>query len=135
MYFKFGIDLFAFSLVLYAMHEFKKLNVWNFSIDLVTEIYKVTEVFPKTEMYGITNQMRRSAVSISSNISEGAGRKSKGEFLQFLSYANGSCYELETQLIISNKLKYIEPDLLNELLSKLSEIERMIYKLKMSISN
>ena len=115
------------------MHDFKKLNVWQLAIDLVTEIYKVTEEFPKTEIYGLTNQIRRSAVSIPSNISEGAGRKNDGEFQLFLGYANGSCCELETQLIIAKNLKYIVDETLNKLTVKLSEIEKKIFNLSKSI--
>lgn len=78
------------------MHNFKKLHAWNASIEMVTDVYKFTETFPKTEIYGLTNQMRRCAVSISSNIAEGAGRPSNLKFRVFLGYAYGSSCELET---------------------------------------
>ena len=68
------------------MHDFKKLDVWKISIDFVTEIYRITETFPKTKIYGLTNQIRKSTVSIPSNIAEGAGRKNNGEFRLFLGY-------------------------------------------------
>ena len=89
-----------------AMKAHHKLKVWQRSIDYVIEIYKLTEKFPKSELYGLTNQMRRSAVSIASNIAEGAGRSGKKEFKQFLSISQGSVAELETQLIISERLGY-----------------------------
>lgn len=84
----------------------KDLDIWRESIDLVERIYKITETFPQSEIYGLTNQMRRSAVSIPSNISEGAARSSNKEFIQFLYVSLGSLSELETHLIISGKLRY-----------------------------
>jgi len=90
------------------MKTHKDLLVWQRSIELVTGIYKVTKGFPKEEIYGITSQIRRSAVSVPSNIAEGAGRKSPKEFKQFLSIALGSLSELETQVIIAKNLNYID---------------------------
>lgn len=84
------------------------LRTWKKALDLVTEIYKVTDKFPKHELFAITSQMRRAAVSIPSNIAEGAARTSKREFLKFLSIARGSLSELETQVLISSKLGYLE---------------------------
>ncbi len=78
----------------------KKLNVWHKSIDLVQKIYEMTETFPKIENYGITNQIRRAAVSIPSNIAEGAARQTKKEFIQFVHVAQGSLSELDTHLEI-----------------------------------
>jgi len=92
------------------MKTHKDLEVWKISIEMVTKIYQITHGFPKEELYGLTNQIRRAAVSVPSNIAEGAGRKSNKEFLQFLYYANGSLSELETQLIIANNLKYIDDE-------------------------
>ncbi|MEX1262311.1 MAG: four helix bundle protein [Balneolaceae bacterium] len=89
------------------MHNYKELKVWNKSVNLATDIYKQTKNFPKSEIYGITSQIRRSAISISSNIAEGAGRSGKKEFKHFLNISNGSAFELETQIIISKKLEYI----------------------------
>jgi len=85
----------------------KDLEVWKKSIDLVGNIYNITDSFPNKEIYGLTNQIRRAAVSIPSNIAEGAARNSKKEFIQFLYFALGSLAELETQIIIANKLEYI----------------------------
>ena len=93
------------------MHNYKQLKVWNKSIDLVVDVYKATVEFPKEEKYGLISQMRRSAVSIPSNIAEGAGRSYDKEFCHFLSNAHGSSYELETQVIVSEKLKLISKDL------------------------
>lgn len=84
----------------------KKLDVWREAVELSVMIYKLTEAFPKTEIYGLTSQMRRAAVSIASNIAEGAARFSNKEFLQFLNIANGSLSELDTQLDIALRLQY-----------------------------
>jgi len=87
----------------------KDLEIWKEGIKLVTEIYKLTKDFPDEELYGLTSQMRRAAVSYPSNISEGAARNSNNEYIRFLYIALGSLSELETQIIISEKLNYI-PD-------------------------
>lgn len=83
------------------------LLVWQEAMELVQDIYSVTALFPKEEVYALTNQMRRAAVSVPSNIAEGAARTGKKEFLQFLSIARGSLSELETQILISDKLGYL----------------------------
>ena len=98
------------------MKTHKDLDVYKNSIDFVTVIYDVTKVFPKEEIYGLSSQIRRAAVSIPSNIAEGAARNSTKEFLQFLYIASGSLAEIETQLIISKNLNYLSVedfDLLN----------------------
>ncbi|MES2629075.1 MAG: four helix bundle protein, partial [Bacteroidota bacterium] len=87
--------------------DFRKLQIWQLSLDLCQDIYRLTAMFPKTEMFGITSQMRRAAVSISSNIAEGAGRSSIRQFSYFISISIGSSCELETQLVISKRLEYI----------------------------
>jgi len=89
------------------MKSFKDLDVWNKGIDFVAEIYKLTSRFPKDELYGLVSQMRRAAVSIPSNIAEGQGRRNAKEFIQFLYIAKGSLAEIETQLIICERLKFI----------------------------
>jgi len=104
--------------------DHKELNVWKQSVDFVVDIYRVTASFPKEEMFGLTNQMRRSAVSIPSNIAEGSARKNDAETIQFLHVALGSASELETQLIISNKLGFIE-DVSNQL-KTISEIKQQL---------
>jgi four helix bundle protein len=88
----------------------KKLDVWRESVALATHLYQVTEKFPKTEIYGLTSQMRRAAVSIPSNIAEGAARASSKEFAQFLNIAGGSLSELDTQLEIAGNLRYLSGD-------------------------
>jgi four helix bundle protein len=96
----------------------KDLDIWKLGIELVEEVYKTTVEFPKEEIYGLTNQMRRSSVSIPSNISEGAARGSKKEFIKFLYIALGSLAELETQTIISEKLGYLKNHQLMDLIEK-----------------
>ena len=114
------------------MRPHKKLNVWKKAINFVTSIYEVTESFPESEKFGLVSQMRRAAVSIPSNIAEGAARNSNKEFLQFLSIAQGSASELETQLIISEKLGFLKVE--NSLLfEELEEISRMLLGLSKSL--
>lgn len=110
-----------------------RLEVWKRAIEMVANIYKITENFPKTEIYGLSMQMRKSAISIPSNIAEGAGRSSKKEFEQFLSIAQGSVSEIETQLIIANKLNYISD--IDNLVKELDEISKMILGLCKSLKN
>jgi four helix bundle protein len=82
------------------MHKVKELKIWHKAMNITTELYDITKSFPKEEVYGITSQMKRAAVSIPSNIAEGAGRRSELEFRNFLNISNGSSYELDTQLLI-----------------------------------
>ena len=109
------------------------LDVWKKAIDLVTKIYALTKGFPKEEMFGLTNQIRRAIVSVPSNIAEGAARNTSKEFNNFLSIALGSLSEVETQLIISKNLKYINQENLDFHLSDLIVIRKMIIGLKKSL--
>ena len=90
------------------MHKFKDLTVWEKSQQLVKAIYESTSSFPKEEIFGLTAQIRRSAVSIPANIAEGCGRKTDKELCRFLDIANGSAFELETLIILSTDLNYLE---------------------------
>jgi four helix bundle protein len=116
------------------MNKFKELKVWQKSIQLVTDIYSATIDFPKEEVYGITSQIRRCAVSIPSNIAEGAGRGTKKDFSHFLDIAKGSSFELETQLIISRELGFIDHNIIVSILSELGEIQKMITGLQKSLN-
>ena len=111
------------------MHHLKELKIWSKSIDLTVEVYKATSIFPTEETYGLISQARKSAVSISSNIAEGAGRHSNNEFIHFLGIANGSSYELQTQLVISNKLGYLKEERLSPILQSIDEVQKMNYGL------
>ncbi len=116
------------------MHNYKQLKVWEKAMELVVAIYEATADFPKTETYGLTSQIRRSAVSIASNIAEGAGRNSDKEFCHFLAVAHGSSYELETQIIASERLKLITAESSNALCGKINEIQRMNYTLQTKLN-
>ena len=109
------------------------LEVWNKSIELVTNIYNITSQFPKEELYGIVNQMRRSAVSIPSNIAEGCARFSDKETLKFLSIAIGSAAELETQLIIKKNLKMYEEN--EDLIKQVETVKKLILGLVKYLNN
>lgn len=110
-----------------------KLDLWMKSVDLVVEVYNLTSSFPEAEKFGLIPQIRRTAVSIPSNIAEGAARETKKEFNKFLSIAQGSASELETQFIICERLKYIDNSTLEAVLSKTADITRMIVGLKKSL--
>ena len=107
--------------------SFKDLTVWQRSLELVKEVYQATEQLPRSELYGLTSQIRRAAVSIPSNIAEGYKRKNLGEYVQFLSIADASAAELETQLIISKGL-YPQIDFLKAE-TLLAEVQKMLYSI------
>ena len=106
------------------MKDHKDLEVWKSAIDLVMGIYEATAQFPKEELFGLTAQMRRAAVSIPSNISEGAARQTGKEFVQFLFIALGSASELETQLIIAEKLHYLQSA--DTLLARIASTKKLL---------
>jgi four helix bundle protein len=108
------------------MRPHQKLDAWGKSVDLVVEVYKATERFPKEEKYGLTSQIRRAAVSVPANIAEGAGRYSQKEFAHFLSNAQGSASELETELIIAHRFGYLSEALFLMLIADLERIGRLI---------
>ena len=111
----------------------KDLDVFKLSHDVALEIYKLTLTFPKGETYGLVSQLRRCCVSINSNLVEGAGRASSGEFKQFIGIARGSAAELEYQIEISRDLEYIEEKKAKELIVKTNRILMMLSKLLKSI--
>lgn len=115
------------------MHNMNELKIWHKAIDLSVKIYQLSAQFPTDERFGLVSQTRRSAVSIASNISEGAGRNTSGEFKQFLGIANGSAYELQTQIIIANKLGLVGDDQCAYVLDHIDEIQKMNYNLQKSL--
>jgi len=117
------------------MHDYKKLNVWIDSKELVSIVYRITANYPKEEQFGIINQIRRSSVSIPSNISEGAGRGFDKEFVKFLKFAYGSSCELDTQLIISNDLDYLSDVDLEDLSGRLVSIQKKLFNLIKSLQS
>lgn len=111
------------------MHNYKELVVWQKSRDLVSEIYEMIASFPNNEKYVLSSQMRRSAISISSNIAEGSGRKSNKVFAYFLSISLGSQYDQETKLIISQKLGLNSESQVSNVADKLTETQKITYTL------
>lgn len=111
------------------MHNFRELEVWKKAIELTTVYYKISKDFPKDEIFGLTSQSRRSLVSISSNIAEGAGRDTDKQFVQFLSVALASSFEFETQLLVSKNLEYVDFDSYTLIFNELRHIQNMLIKL------
>ena len=111
------------------MKTHKDLEVWKLSIDFVTDIYKVTSSFPKEDQFGLTNQIRRAAVSVPSNIAEGAARNSDKEFLRFLYISLGSIQEIDTQLLIALNLDFISSSDFDNLIIQLEQIAKMLIRL------
>lgn len=109
--------------------SYKDLEIWKHGVSNVTEIYKITYGFPDHEIYGLTSQIRRSAVSIPANIAEGWGRRKTKSFIQFLSIASGSLYELETLLQLANNLKYIDEKIFKQCSERIEPIGKMINSL------
>jgi four helix bundle protein len=108
-------------------NSFRDLIVWQRAMQLAVSIYRLTRDFPREEIYGLTSQARRSVVSISSNIAEGQGRLTRGEFRQFLGIARGSTFELQTQLEIARSLKMGDPKLLDEADGLSREVGKMLF--------
>ncbi len=106
--------------------SYKDLLVWQRSMDLVERIYRITSKFPPNEQWGLTSQMRRAAVSVPSNIAEGYGRQATGEYRHHLSIGRGSLLELETQILLCRRLKYLETPDADPLLAEIEELSRML---------
>lgn len=117
-----------------AKNSYQDLETWQRAMDLVEEVYEATKKFPREELYGLTNQLRRAAVSIPSNIAEGQGRDSVKEFLHHLAIAYGSLCETETQVLIAARLKYIEVTEKEKLLSRTGMVGRLLNGLSRSLS-
>ncbi|MEM6699264.1 MAG: four helix bundle protein [Bacteroidota bacterium] len=115
------------------MHNFKNLRVWQEAMDLAVFIYKITEQLPKEERFGLTSQIRRSAVSVPSNIAEGAGRNTNGEFNHFIGISNGSGCELQTQIILANRLGFISEQEQVAAFNKMEGVKKMSFKLQQSL--
>lgn len=115
------------------MHNFKKLDIWNKSVEFVTDIYRLVNTFPQAERFGLVSQMQRAAISISTNIAEGSAKSSNKDFARFLEISLGSAYELETELLVSFKLSYIEAGTYEQFQQKLSELQRMISGFKSTL--
>ena len=118
-----------------ALRSYQELIAWQRSIQLVADVYRAIQVFPREETYGLTSQIRRAAVSIPSNIAEGQGRLSRGEFKQFLGHARGSIFELESQLLIARSLDYFGDEETRILLGKVAEVARILNGLLRSLGH
>ncbi len=114
--------------------SYKELETWQLAMKLVAEVYRVTKDFPKEEIYGLTNQVRRAAVSVPSNIAEGQGRNSTKEFLHYLSIARGSLFEVETQLEIARQLFYIRSEDAALIEQLIASVGRLINGLSRSLT-
>jgi four helix bundle protein len=106
--------------------SFRDLKVWNLSLSLTTRVYAITSDFPKSEIYGLTSQMRRAAVSIASNIAEGSARCTRKDFKQFVTIARGSTCELQTQLLIAGRLGFVQRETVDEVIENANEIAAML---------
>jgi four helix bundle protein len=116
------------------MSSYKDLEVWNVSMNFVESIYDVTRNFPKEEIYGLTSQIRRAAVSIPTNLAEGAARKTQKDFAHFVSIAYGSCCELETLIAVSKRIKILNDADSETFNTALASISRMLKALRKSLS-
>ncbi len=108
-------------------HNYKELQVWKASMELVTESYKITSTFPKEETFGLVSQMRRASVSIVSNIAEGYGRGTNAQLLHFLDISQGSAYELETQYHVARNLNFIQQEQFELIVNRIISIQKMAY--------
>ncbi|PTB93947.1 four helix bundle protein [Marivirga lumbricoides] len=115
------------------MHNYKELKIWSLTIKLAEEVYVLTQKFPDEEKFGLKSQMRRCAVSIPSNIAEGAGRNGQKEFKQFLGIALGSLFELDTQVELSYSFKYISEEDYNSMQESITQIRRMTYSFQQKL--
>ncbi len=115
------------------IRSFKDLKVWQRSMDLAIVLYKITRQFPKEELYGMTSQIRKAAVSVPSNIAEGFGRYHNKEYKQFLHIALGSCAEITTQMILAMRLEYTPSAAAEKILNELEEISKMLMALILKV--
>jgi len=112
----------------------KDLLVWQRSMDLVETVYRLTANFPPVEQWGLVSQMRRAAISVPSNVAEGFGRQATGEYRHHLSIGRGSLLELETQILLGKRLKYLQPSDADSILKEIDEISRMLATLVAKLS-
>jgi four helix bundle protein len=116
-------------------HNFKNLKVWQKSVDLAVKVYKISQSFPPEEKFGITSQMRRSSVSVPSNIAEGTAKNTSKSFSNSLDISLGECFELETQAIIANRVGILDNDAFKDLDSDIDEIQKMIIGFKSTVES
>jgi four helix bundle protein len=117
------------------IESYRDLVAWQKAVDLVARVYEITKTFPTDERFGLTQQLRRAAVSVPSNIAEGKGRGTAAEFSRFLSIATGSLTEVDTQLVIAERLGFITNDTLDEVAGKIAEVGRIMTGLRKSLES
>ena len=115
------------------MHNFEKLKIWQKAMDVAVEVYKISLLLPIDEKFNLIHQIKKCAVSIPSNIAEGSGRNSNKEFIQFLGIANGSTFELITQLILAKRLSLVDEEIIQPIINQLVEISNMSFSLQKSL--
>ena len=117
------------------MHNFEKLKIWQKSMDIAIEVYEISSLLPNDEKFNLIHQIKKCAISIPSNIAEGSGRNYDKEFVQFLGIANGSTFELITQLILAKRLKLVNEDLIQPIISQLVEVSNMNFSFQKSLKD
>jgi four helix bundle protein len=115
------------------MHNFEKLKVWQKAMDIAEEVYKLCSLLPDDEKFNLIHQIKKCAVSIPSNIAEGSGRNHNNEFIQFLGIANGSTFELITQLILAKRLKLVSEEIVQPIINQLVEISNMSFSFQKTL--
>ena len=116
------------------MHNFEKLKIWQKAMDIAVKVYEISALLPTDERFNLIHQIKKCAVSIPSNIAEGSGRNHNKEFIQFLGIANGSTFELITQLILAKRLKLIEESIIQPIINQLVEVSNMSFSLQKTLN-
>ena len=116
------------------MHNFRKLDIWIDAVELADTVYAMTDLFPKSEMYGLASQMQRAAVSIPSNVAEGSGKDSDRDFARFLAISLGSLYELETQVEIAYRRGYLTTENYYSMRTNIESLQKRVYNLRLHIA-
>ncbi|TPV33811.1 four helix bundle protein [Paucihalobacter ruber] len=117
------------------MHNFEKLKIWQKAMEIAVEVYEISLILPEDEKFNLIHQIKKCAVSIPSNIAEGSGRNSDKEFIQFLGIANGSTFELITQLILAKRLKLINEEVVQPVINQLVEVSNMNFSFQKTLKN
>ena len=117
------------------MHQFEKLKIWQKAMDIAVHVYEISSLLPNDEKFNLIHQIKKCAVSIPSNIAEGSGRNPDKEFMHFLGIANGSTFELITQLILAKRLKLVSEDLIQPTINQLVEVSNMNFSFQRSLKD
>jgi four helix bundle protein len=117
------------------MHNFEKLKIWQKAMDIAVQVYEVSLLLPNDEKFNLIHQIKKCAVSIPSNIAEGAGRNSNNEFVHFLAISNGSTYELITQLILAKRLNLVKEEIIQPIVNELVEVSNMNFAFQKTLKN